>query len=110
MCKIFGALENKKKSSHLFVQNQAEPSSNVTINENGEKQTQYQMTPDLSDCGYGTHPESTSITSSEDHPSQNFHSKPQRFHGVKKPCKVISAQEQKDRRRKKLVKRSKSNL
>lgn len=79
-----------------------------TIDENGEKRPT--LTPEQSDCGYGTHPESTSITSSEDHPSQNFHKKPQRFHVVKKPCKVLSVQEQKDRRRKKLVKRSKCSL
>lgn len=80
-----------------------------TIVENGEKRTQYQLTPDQSNCGYGTHPESTSITSSEDL-SNHFHQKPQRFHVVKKPCKVLSPQELKDRRRKKLVKRSKSSL
>lgn len=73
----------------------------------GEKR--YPLTPDLSDCGYGTHPESTSITSSEDH-SNHFHQKPQRFHVVKKPCKALSTQELKDRRRKKLVKRGKSSL
>lgn len=81
-----------------------------TIVENGEKRIHYPSTPDQSDCGYGTHPESISITSSEDHPSQNFHQKPQRFHVVKKHCKVLTAKEQKDRRRKKLVKRSKSSL
>lgn len=83
------------------------------LGENGGlmvKRTQYLLTPDQSDCGYGTHPESTSITSSEDHSSQKFHQKPQRFHVVKKPFKKLSAQEQKDRRRKKLVKRSKSSL
>lgn len=79
-----------------------------TIVENGEKRTQYPLTPDQSDCGYGTHPESTSITSSEDH--SHFHQKPQRYHVVKKPCKALSTQELKDRRRKKLVKRSKSSL
>lgn len=87
--------ENKKKTK---------------TDENGENRTQYPLTPDQSDCGYGTHPESTSRTSSEDHSKQNFHQKPQRFHVVKKPYKVLSSQEQKDRRRKKLVKRSKSNL
>lgn len=83
-----------------------------TIVENGEKQSKYPSIQDqsASDCGYGTHPESTSITSSEDNPNQNFHQKPQRLHVVKKPCKVLSIQEQKDRRRKKLVKRSKSSL
>lgn len=81
-----------------------------TCNENEKKQTQYPLTPEQSDCGYGTHPESTSITSSEDNRNQNFHQKPQRFHVVKKPYKVLSVQEQKDRRRKKLVKRSKSSL
>lgn len=86
----------------------AEDKKIITIDENGIKRIQY--TPDQSDCGYGTHPESTSITSSEDHPSQKFHQKPQRFHVVKKPCKILTAQEQKDRRRKKLVKRSKSSL
>lgn len=79
--------------------------------ENDERY-QYSTTPDQqsdnTDCGYGTHPES--ITSSDDHPSQNFHQKPQRFHAVKKRCKILSAQEQKDRRRKKLMKRSKSSL
>lgn len=78
------------------------------------ERSQYSTTPDQqsdnTDCGYGTHPESSSITSSDDHPSQNFHQKPQRFHAVKKPCKILSAQEQKDRRRKKLMKRSKSSL
>lgn len=82
------------------------------IVENGEKRAQHPSTPDQSDCGYGTHPESTSITSSEDHSNQNFHQKPQRQkpHVVKKPCKALSTQELKDRRRKKLVKRSKSSL
>lgn len=74
------------------------------------KRTQYPSTPDQSDCGYGTHPESTSITSSEDHSNQNYHQRPQRIHVVKKPCKASSTQELKDRRRKKLVKRSKSSL
>lgn len=78
--------------------------------ENGEKRTQYPLTPDQSDCGYGTHPESISITSSEDHSNQNYHQKPQRFHVVKKPFKALSTQELKDRRRKKLVKRGKSSL
>lgn len=82
-----------------------------TIDENGEKRAQNPtLTPEQSDCGYGTHPESTSITSSEDHPSQNFHKKPQRNHVVKKPCKVLTVQEQKDRRRKNLVKRRKCSL
>lgn len=93
------------QSNDMVENNQSE-----ALNENCKKQTQYSLTPEQSDCGYGTHPESTSITSSEDHPSQNFHQKPQRFHVVKKPCKVLSVQEQKDRRRKKLVKRSKSSL
>ena len=88
----------------------AENNQTETLDENGKKQTQHPLTPDQSDCGYGTHPESISITSSEDHSSQNFHQKPQRFHVVKKPFKVLSVQEQKDRRRKKLVKRSKSSL
>lgn len=97
------------------AKNTFEPSS-VTckkmgaIVENGEKRKQYPLTPDQSDCGYGTHPKSTSITSSEDHSNQKFHQKPQRFHVVKKPCKALTAQELKDRRRKKLVKRSKSSL
>lgn len=91
----------------------SEPSENKkieTIDENGKKRTQYPLTPDQSDCGYGTHPESTSITSSEDNPSQNFHQKPQRFHVIKKPQQVLSVQEQKDRRRKKLVKRRENSL
>lgn len=75
-------------------------------NENGEKRKQFPSTPDQSDCGYGTN----SITSSEDRSNQSFHQKPQRFHVAKKPCKVLSAQEQKDRRRKKLVKRGRSSL
>lgn len=79
-------------------------------NENGEKRKPYSSTPDQSDCGYGTHPESTSITSSADRCNQSFHQKPQRFHVAKKPCKVLSVQEQKDRRRKKLVKRGRSSL
>ncbi|XP_055295111.1 protein timeless isoform X3 [Sitodiplosis mosellana] len=90
--------------------NVAENKAAETFDENGKKRTQYPLTTDQSDCGYGTHPESTSITSSEDHSNKNFHQKPQRFHVVKKPCKVLSMQEQKDRRRKKLVKRSKSSL
>lgn len=87
----------------------AEDKKVVRIDENGKKRTQYHSTPDQSDCGYGTHQESTSI-SSEDRSTQNFHQKPQRFHVVKKPCKILTALEQKDRRRKKLVKRSKSSL
>lgn len=81
-----------------------------TIVINCGKRTQYPLTPDQSDCGYGTHPESTSITSSEDHSNKNVHQKPQRFHVVKKPCKALSTQELKDDRRKKLVKRGKSSL
>ncbi|XP_031617195.1 protein timeless isoform X2 [Contarinia nasturtii] len=81
----------------------------ATIVENVEKRPKYPSIQDqsASDCGYGTHPESSSITSSEDQPSKNVHQKPQRFHVVKKPCKVLSVQEQK---KKKLVKRSKSSL
>lgn len=70
-----------------------------------------------SDCGYGTqveNQESISTSSNEDE-FKPVHQKPppnqrQRFNLVNNPRKVFSAQEKKELRRKKLVKRNKSSM
>uniref|UniRef100_A0A0K8TSI5 Putative dna topoisomerase i-interacting protein n=1 Tax=Tabanus bromius TaxID=304241 RepID=A0A0K8TSI5_TABBR len=75
---------------------------------------------ELSDCGYGTqveNQESISTSSNEDDgPCRKpVHQKPpttqkQRFNATNKPRQVATPQDRKEWRRKKLVKRSKSNL
>lgn len=79
---------------------------------------------ELSDYGYGTqienNQESISTTSSNDdddeQPCQKVHQKPpscnqkQRYNAVNHPRSVITVQDKKDLRRRKLVKRSRSNM
>lgn len=90
-------------------------------NENNEDEPQKQKCPstsELSDCGYGTqveNQESISTSSNEDnYPCQKVHQKPasnqkQRYNSANNPRSAITAQEKKELRRKKLVKRSKSS-
>lgn len=74
---------------------------------------------ELSDCGYGTqveNPEFLSTTSSNEDDKPPCHQKPpssnqkQRYNAVNNPRSAITIQDKKEWRRKKLVKRSKSNL
>lgn len=74
---------------------------------------------EASDCGYGTQAEKESISTSsneDDGPNQKpVHQKPppnqkQRFNAANKQRNPASIQEKKELRRKKLVKRSKSNI
>lgn len=58
-----------------------------------------------SDCGYGTLQDSL-----DDRATKKVHQKPHRHTSLKNPGKTITPQEQKEIRRKKLVKRSKSSL
>lgn len=87
---------------------------------NSEMQKQKHLsTSEVSDCGYGTqveNQESVSISSNEEnYPCQKVHQKPpcnqkQRYNAANNPRSGITAQDKKDLRRKKLVKRSKSSL
>ncbi|XP_055590048.1 protein timeless isoform X4 [Uranotaenia lowii] len=94
---------------------------------NPDPQTQAQETKvknqvslsETSDCGYGTQAEKESISTSsneDDGPNRKpVHQKPppnqkQRLNAAKKQRNPVSIQEKKELRRKKLVKRSKSNI
>lgn len=90
-----------------------------TDSDEPRKQNKYPSNSEMSDCGYGTqveNHESISTSSNEDnYPCQKVHQKPpsnqkQRYNAVNNPRSAITAQEKKELRRKKLVKRSKSNL
>lgn len=73
---------------------------------------------EISDCGYGTqveNPDLMSTSSNEDDRNPRPHQKPptnqkQRFNAANNPRSAITAQETKERRRKKLMKRNKSSL
>lgn len=88
------------------------------MNSENHKQ-KHLSTSEQSDCGYGTqveNQESVSISSNEEnYPCQKVHQKPpcnqkQRYNAANNPRSGITAQDKKDLRRKKLVKRSKSSL
>uniref|UniRef100_A0A2M4BA25 Putative dna topoisomerase i-interacting protein n=1 Tax=Anopheles marajoara TaxID=58244 RepID=A0A2M4BA25_9DIPT len=85
---------------------------------NQQKQSQVSLSEN-SDCGYGTQVEKESISTSsneDDTPQQKpVHQKPpsnqkQRFNAANKQRNPVSVQEKKELRRKKLVKRGKSNI
>lgn len=91
----------------------------IETNEDDAQKQKCPSTSELSDCGYGTqveNQESISTSSNEDnYPCQKVHQKPpcnqkQRYNAVNNPRSAITAQEKKELRRKKLVKRSKSSL
>lgn len=87
-------------------------------NEDDPKKRKHLSASEISDCGYGTqieNQEAISTSSNEDYPYEKVHQKPpsnqkQRFNAANNPRSAITAQDIKDLRRKKLVKRSKSSL
>lgn len=98
---------------------QSDLSNLINTNADEPQKRKCISTSELSDCGYGTqveNQESISTSSNEDnYPCQKIHQKPpcnqkQRYNAVNNPRSAITAQEKKELRRKKLVKRSKSSL
>lgn len=97
----------------------ASPESAQSDTADDPMQQKCESISELSDCGYVTQVEnqqSISTSSNEDnYPCQKIHQKPpcnqkQRYNAAMNPRSAITAQEQKEWRRKKLVKRSKSTL
>lgn len=97
-------------------------SSVCSTTDNGRKKSVFS---EISDCGYGTQVESSgrpevllTTSSNEDEQPQRFHlhQKPpatnqkQRYNAVNNPRSAITRNDRKEWRRKKLVKRSKTNL
>uniref|UniRef100_A0A182K6R2 Timeless n=1 Tax=Anopheles christyi TaxID=43041 RepID=A0A182K6R2_9DIPT len=103
-------------------QQQQQQQSQTQQQQQQSQQTQKQMQvsqSENSDCGYGTQVEKESISTSsneDDSPQQKpIHQKPpsnqkQRFNAANKQRNPVSVQEKKELRRKKLVKRGKSNI
>ncbi|XP_062548363.1 protein timeless isoform X2 [Armigeres subalbatus] len=104
-----------KSSSPLSVTNSPKTDSKVQSQKDQGKVSQ----SETSDCGYGTQAEKESISTSsneDDGPNQKpVHQKPppnqkQRFNAANKSRNPTTPHEKKELRRKKLVKRSKSNI
>uniref|UniRef100_A0A182MZ03 Timeless n=1 Tax=Anopheles dirus TaxID=7168 RepID=A0A182MZ03_9DIPT len=113
---------NGSQPSQSQQQPQSPPKSPTQSQTQQPQQSQKQLQVSLSensDCGYGTQVEKESISTSsneDDSPHQKpVHQKPpsnqkQRFNAANKQRNPVSVQEKKELRRKKLVKRGKSNI
>uniref|UniRef100_A0AAG5D966 Timeless n=1 Tax=Anopheles atroparvus TaxID=41427 RepID=A0AAG5D966_ANOAO len=116
--------EGGGRSDNDMASNQQEAASCKSQQPQEQQQSQEKlqgqvMQSENSDCGYGTQVEKESISTSsneDDIPHQRpVHQKPpsnqkQRFNAANKQRNPISVQEKKELRRKKLVKRGKSNI
>ncbi|XP_040161836.1 protein timeless isoform X3 [Anopheles arabiensis] len=115
-------VQSPPKSPTLQSQQQQQQQQQQSQTQQSQQQTQKQIQvsqSENSDCGYGTQVEKESISTSsneDDSPHQKpVHQKPpsnqkQRFNAANKQRNPVSVQEKKELRRKKLVKRGKSNI
>ncbi|XP_053662148.1 protein timeless [Anopheles marshallii] len=111
-------LQSPPKSPTSPSQQQQQSQTQQQQSQQTQKQIQVSLSEN-SDCGYGTQVEKESISTSsneDDSPHQKpIHQKPpsnqkQRFNAANKQRNPVSVQEKKELRRKKLVKRGKSNI
>uniref|UniRef100_A0A182QXY1 Timeless n=1 Tax=Anopheles farauti TaxID=69004 RepID=A0A182QXY1_9DIPT len=114
--------QRQQQSQQPQPQSQTPPKSPTQSQTQQPQQSQKQIQvsqSENSDCGYGTQVEKESISTSsneDDSPHQKpVHQKPpsnqkQRFNAANKQRNAVSVQEKKELRRKKLVKRGKSNI